>query len=395
MLHNVKILCAVFLFMTTCLGSSMAQEPLRNFSVDVGGGGTYLNGDINSEISYNGQFGIKYNASRDFGIKANVTAGLLEGSEGNLAFENQFFQYSLRGVFNVSQLANINRQFPKVNLHAYAGIGNIVNDAEFTNASNPDNNQTFSDNVTTVPLGVKLEYYLSNRLDLFVDVNYTYSNDDILDAYEPTTAANRANDGFSTFSIGLSYKLGEASNEHADWSRSDNQNQRIQELEEKQEKAIDDIERKIDNLQAQIENLKQNNADQDDLQALEQEINQSLETLREDIETPMDQQDGGSGQSGQASSSGSMSNIGGKRFVNIIGSYKSLDRAKQFAQSIDQEGYNPGILYDYPNRYYYVHVTKSRTLSEAQEAVQQTRKDFGVEDAWIYFRSADDLEKMR
>jgi len=90
-----------------------------------------------------------------------------------------------------------------------------------------------------------------------------------------------------------------------------------------------------------------------------------------------------------------MSNIGGKRFVNVIGSYQSLDRAKKFARSIDQEGYNPGILYDYPNQYYYVHVTKSRTLAEAQEAVQQTREDFGIEDAWIYFRSADDLEKMR
>jgi len=391
---NIKKRICFLLLIGGFFTVSAQGQSLRKVSIDASGGGTFLNGDISSDVSYNGQLGVKYNASRDFGIKANVTTGLLEGSDGNLAFENQFFQYSLRGVFNVSQLAKINRQFPKINLHAYAGIGNIVNDAEFTNASNPDNNRTFSDNITTVPLGVTLEYYLSNRLDLFADVNYTYSNDDLLDAYEPTTAANRANDGYSTFSIGLSYKLGEASDEHADWSRSDNQNQRIQELEEKQEKAIDDMERKIDNLQAQIENLKQNNADQGDLQALEQEINQSLETLREDIETPIDQQDGGSSQSGQASS-GSMSNIGGKRFVNVIGSYQSLDRAKKFARSIDQEGYNPGILYDYPNQYYYVHVTKSRTLAEAQEAVQQTREDFGIEDAWIYFRSADDLEKMR
>jgi flagellar motility protein MotE (MotC chaperone) len=391
---NTKKCISIILLISGFFTVSAQDQSLRKVSIDASGGGTFLNGDVSSDVSYNGQLGIKYNASRDFGIKANLTTGLLEGSENNLAFENQFFQYSLRGVFNVSQLANINRQFPKVNLHAYAGIGNIVNDAEFTDASNPDNNRTFSDNITTVPLGVTLEYYLSNRLDLFADVNYTYSNDDLLDAYEPTTAANRANDGYSTFSIGLSYKLGEASDEHADWSRSDNQNQRIQELEEKQEKAIDDIERKIDNLQAQIENFKQNNASQDDLRTLEQEINQSLETLREDVETPVNQQDGSS-QSGQAGSGSNMSNIGGKRFVNVIGSYKSLDRAKEFAQSVDQDGYKPGILYDYPNQYYYVHVTKNRTLAKAQEAVQQTREDFGIKDAWIYFRSADDLEKMR
>ena len=88
---NIKKRICFLLLIGGFFTVSAQGQSLRKVSIDASGGGTFLNGDISSDVGYNGQLGVKYNASRDFGIKANVTTGLLEGSETNLAFENQFF----------------------------------------------------------------------------------------------------------------------------------------------------------------------------------------------------------------------------------------------------------------------------------------------------------------
>lgn len=403
-----KTLLSLVIFITAFITTAAGQEQLRKFSIDIGGGGTYVYGDVSSDFSYNGQLGVKYNLSRTFGAKVNFTAGNIKGSGSGFTFENQFYQYSLRGVFNISQLANIHRTLPNFNLHGYVGVGQVINDATLT-APNPDANATFTSNSTSVPAGVRLEYQLSNSLDIFGDVNYTYTNNDELEAYDPKTAANRSNDGYSTFTIGLSYNLGNTSNEVADWSRPETNASQIRKLKENQEAKIEKIEQKIDNLQSQIENIKGNNADQDALAKLEDEINQKLKKLRNSTQadkkapkqTSEEKDKGDEGKSSDQMQRASQnavvspSQLSNKRFVNVIGSFKSLDKAKSFVNNVNQEGYNPGILYDYPNNYYYVHVTKSATVDKAQKALKQTRKDFGIENAWIYFRSADDLEKLR
>ncbi len=396
------------IFILGFLMTTSGQDQLRKVSIDIGGGGTYVYGDVSSDFSYNGQLGIKYNLSRNFGVKGNFTAGNLEGTGSGFTFENQFYQYSLRGVFNISQLANIHNNFPGINLHGYVGIGQVINDATLT-APNPDANATFTSNSTSVPAGVRLEYNLSKSLDIYGDVNYTYTNNDELDAYDPNSNANRANDAYSTFTIGLSYNLGNTSKEVADWSRPETQKSEIKNLKEQQETKIEKIEQKIDNLQTQIESLKNNNADKDAVAKLENQINQKLKKLRNntqssesdteskakkaDKENEMQQDK----QMQKAAEKGGINpgRLSNKRFVNVIGSFKSLQKAKNFVNQIDQEGYDPGILYDYPNNYYYVHVTKNATFDKAQEAIQQTRKDFNIEEAWIYFRSADDLERLR
>jgi TolA-binding protein len=396
------------IFTLCCLMTTYGQDQLRKVSIDIGGGGTYVYGDVSSDFSYNGQLGIKYNLSRNFGVKGNFTAGNLKGAGSGFTFENQFYQYSLRGVFNISQLANIHRTFPSFNLHGYVGIGQVINDATLT-APNPDNDATYTSTSTSVPAGVRLEYQLSNSLDIYGDLNYTYTNNDELDAYDPNTNANRANDGYSTFTIGLSYNLGNTSNEVADWSKPETNASEIRKLKETQEAKIEKIEQKIDNLQSQIENLENNNADQDALARLEDQINKKLQKLQNRTQGDKQSANEAGGDQDQANKAGSSdrmqrgsqntavspTQLSNKRFVNVIGSFKSLEKAKSFVNNLDKEGYNPGILYDFPNSYYYVHVTKSRTLDKAQKALQQTRDGFGIEDAWIYFRSADDLEKLR
>lgn len=393
MLIYRKFFAAILLLSGAFLHASAQDEPLRNLSIDVGGGGAFIYGDIQSDFTFNGQLGAKYNLSKIFGLKANMTTGVLKGNQDIVSFKNNFFQYSLRGVFNVSQLANFNRQFPRINLHSYAGVGRLSNNAEFKNANNPDQNQNFNESLTSIPLGINLEYFLSNRIDLFADFNYNFTNNDFVDGYSPALNANKSNDGYSTLTIGLSYKLGPKNREHADWSQSDNMNRRLTKVEEKQEEAINAVEKKIDVLQTRIANYEKNNINEVELREYEQQINQNLEALRSDIQTPLSHQDNSKIRE-PGNRDINIHDLSNKRFVNVIGSFKSIKRAKTFTNNLDQEGYKAGILYDYPNNYYYVHVTQNYTLKEAQQAIQKTRKDFGIEGSWIYFRSADDLEKL-
>ena len=408
LLNQLKITA---LFLVLGISTAMAQDDIRKFSISAGGGASQFYGDVESELGYNGQIGFKYATSRYFGLKANFTAGQLEGAgERGRSFENQFFQYSIRGVFNISQLANIHYYFPNFNLNAYAGVGQVVSDASFVNTSNPDLNNEFSETTTSLPVGANLEYYLSERLDIFVDINYAHTKSDLIDAYKPARTSNQASDGFATLSLGLTYKLGDQSVEHSDWSRPKDSDRELEKHKEKQKETVSAIETKIDNLQSSIENVKEKKVDQERLRRLEAEINRKLRQLQNktDSNRKIAKRTPGKAPSKQSSKDGSQDTrqrsapasygdfqLSNKRFVNVIGSFKSLAKAKTFVEEVNQEGYNPGILYDFPNRYYYVHVTKSGSLDKARETLQQTRKDFGIDDAWIYFRSADDLEKLR
>lgn len=400
----------IFTVLLGGISSVNGQDDIRKFSLSAGGGGTWIYGDVESDLSYNGQIGLKYSTSRYFGLKANFTAGQLEGTGNrNRSFENQFLQYSIRGVFNVSQLANIHYYFPKFNLNAYAGIGRVNNDASFVNGSNEDLNNDFSGTITSLPAGINIEYLLSDRLDIFADLNYAHTKSDLLDGYKPDRTSNQANDGFATVSLGLTYKFGDPSKKHSDWDRPKSSGRELEKHKEKQKRTIEDLETKIDNLQSKIENVAEKKADEETLRELEDRINKTLRKLQEKTdsnrkmvsrveEEDQAEQKGSTKRRNQKRTRSKTDDafyLSNKRFVNVIGSFKTLERAESFVKEVNQKGYNPGILYDFPNRYYYVHVTKSRTLNEAQKTIKQTRKEFGINDAWIYFRSADDLEKWR
>lgn len=392
------------------LSATIAQENVRKFSIDASGGGSLIYGDIQGNLNYNAQLGVKYSTSRYFGLKANFTAGKLEGDNNRRSFENNYLQYSIRGVFNISQLGNINYYFPKFNLSAYAGVGNVLNNADFVNDRNNDLDNTFNGSFISAPVGANIKYYLSSKLDLFADVNYAHTKSDLLDAYEPARTANRANDGFATFSIGISYKLGSKSETHYDWDIPEDSDRQLKKFKETQRQKIDEIQTKIENLQSRIENNAEKYAEKDKLQkmkkelaALESKMNAELSDLQEDIgdmegELPSESakdSDKQAQKTDETKPEPSLNRLSNKRFVNVIGSFKSLEKAKSFANKVDQEGYNPGVLYDFPNQYHYVHVTKNRYLEDARKALKQTKQDFGIEDAWIYFRSADDLERLR
>lgn len=383
-----------------------AQIEKRTLSISGSGGVSLFYGDIDTDATFNGQLGLKHCFSPYFGIKGNFTAGRLQGSENTLEFKNDYLQTSLRAVLNISQIAEFKNQAPNFNLDAYAALGYIFNNAQFRNNNGsaiPDND--FNGEIVSTPVGVNIKYRISQRIDIFVDANYAHGRKDLLDAFKPNTNSNIANDGFAVFNLGIAYKPGKKQKPHSDWIISNQAARKIDRLEEETELKVDEIELKIENLQARIAQLESENADQKDIRKLENRLNKKLKKLQSEVDTiKVEKPDSmtikeynyrkSAYPKGEVSESRDIKR-NNKRFVNVIGTFNRLDNAINFAKQKDQEGYNPGVLFDFYRQYYYVHVTSSETFDQARIKLRKTKKDFGIEDAWIYFRSADDLEKLR
>ncbi len=395
-----------------------SQEETRNLSLDAAGGGSLIHGDINSDFGYFGNLGLKYNLSNQFGLKGSLSYGLLQGedSDPKQSFENQFFQYSLKGVFNVSQMADIHKTLPNINLHSYAGVGMMQNDATDTREPSevPEGEELREDYTGSnivIPLGVNIEFKLSDRLDLFADVNYNYTNNDELDGFDPPTGANQFTDAYSTYTLGLSFKFGDASKKHADWATTSMEKE-IERLKSQQKKRIDTIVNKVNNVQSRIVELRANSADQETIKKLETKINKEIQKVEEkEGERKEGEQNGngkkaarsdgsdGVGNEAEISERAGTSNnvsISNKRFINVVGSFKNEEDAKSFVKKVEKQGYNPGMLYNYDNGgWYYIHVNKHEKFKESRKALKEVRKDLDVSDAWIYYRSADDIEKYQ
>ncbi len=381
------------------------QENGGDLSLNIAGGANYSYGDINSLWAPTGNIGLKYSLSNQFGLKGNFRAGLLKGGEDewNREFENQYFQYSMQGVFNISQMTSLHKTLPKINLLAHLGAGRIHNDATDTRTDYPEGESPRPDNTGTAlvyPIGGTVKFYLSNRLDIDATVGYVYSSNDKLDNYAVKNEGNRFNDGYGTFEAGLTYKFGVSSSDedHKDWER-DNLRKEIKELKKDQRQKLRVLNSKVDKLQtlvstnslasweneAEINRLQGQTKEEKVLKPTEEGADKESKdvTKKEITKKDVDK---------KIVRKGGLSN---KRFVNVLGSFKTESSAKEFAKEIEEKGYDPGVLYNYYKGWYYVHINKNEELDAAREALKETKKDLGIEDAWIYFRSADDLEKYK
>lgn len=401
----------LFLLPVTVFG----QNDNSNFSINLSGGTNYFHGDISSQWGYLGKGGLKYNISNQFALEGEFRTGLLKGGDDpyDRKFENQFMQYGINGVLNVSKLSSLHVVWPDIAILAKAGIHQMNSSAQdlkdYPEGTEPRDDYNGSDIV--FPIGGKIKYNLSKRLDIGIGVDYAYTNTDQLDNYDVSEPTNRFNDGYSTYTLGLTIKLGEKSAEHADWDQSSELEKKIEEIDQK-------YKQKLRVTTEQIRRLKEEKANKEALNIINDELNRVKsnqsktrkgeskdETAGEDAKAKdgngeKDRDNGGASTTKTQTRSGNKNDGDGlrldnRRFVTVLGSFKTLDQAKQFADQIAEEGYNPGVLYNYYRDWFYVHVNKHEDNQKAIEARKKVAEDLNINDAWIYFRSADDLEKYK
>lgn len=371
------------------------QEKNKKFSINLRGGFTRFHGDIDGLRGRIWKGGLKYNFNEVFGIEGAYRTGKLKGGDDKYGrkFENDFHHYGVNAILNFSKISRLSKILPDIAVMAKGGIHRMKSNAKDEwigdpEVINPREEYTGTDFV--FPFGGKIKYNLSKRFDIGVELDYVYTNSDDMDNYAILIPANRDKDGYSTYTLGLTFKLGDIDAEHADWDQDN-------ELEEK----IDQVDRKHTQKHRvnteQIKTLEENKADKNEIKSLYSEV-ENIKSWKKEVEdwkkSEIKEEEASKRGKGDQKGSGDFQ-LDNRRFVTVVGSYKNLERAKNFADKISDKGFNPKVIYNYYRDWYYVYVEKHEKFEDAVDSRSKVMDDLNINDTWIYFRSADDLNKYK
>lgn len=210
--------------------SDVAEEKQASFNDYV-----YLSGDFGlgifkgdnakSEIGLNGHLGIGYQFDHILGLKANLGYGSLNGSIGDITIDKlNYFEANINLTISALDIIfgyNPDRRFniaPHIGfgqiqyrVHNVDNEGNTVYKAGFNNS---EDGNIIDDGIggrriaATIPMGVEVNYAISQNWKLFFDFTSSYADSDIVDGF----VSGKHNDWFNTFNIGANYRLGSNAN---------------------------------------------------------------------------------------------------------------------------------------------------------------------------------------
>ncbi len=274
------------LLVTLLAQGSWAQEDYKRLAIELDGGATYPNMDINGQFGPFGQFGIRYNISEYFGLRGDFGMGQINGGEDewDRVFTNQYMRYSLNGVFNLGRMANLHKTSSGINLLFNIGFGghnteitegeyltydgfvkprDELEQNESRDYTEPYENLTNQGFVTS--FGGKVSFKLSNSIALNLGATYHMGTNDLMDGFNASTIANNYDDRYTTTHLGLSIYLGSGKN-HADW-KAPGKNKELKENTKSNQKAIKNMDDKINDTDGDgvIDAIDQDNATKDEI----------------------------------------------------------------------------------------------------------------------------------
>ncbi len=238
----------------------VAQDDYKHWAIEIGGGTTVPNMDIEGQAQYLGKGGVRYNISKLFGLKANYSMGLLkfDGTEGTV--ENEFFTYGIRGTLNFGEVVKLTSD--RFNLMLNAGIGAINTEIAYPFSAVPPSGKEeylkyqgylqgddYSSQDFYTNIGGRVQIKINPSFGINLGANYYTSNTDLLDGRSPGgEAVNQYNDGYFTATAGIAVYLG-SGKDHADWTPA---------------QASPEMENKTDSNQKSIEQLRKKIKDSDE-----------------------------------------------------------------------------------------------------------------------------------
>jgi|GEM_PF-5340900 len=204
----------------------------RGWGIGIGGGPNLFYGDLGiakilptdyaNELNFAGTFFLQKELVQYVDLRGQLLYGTLSGVKatdklGNsldLRFDATVFEYNANVKINISN-AIIGRVAP-ISLYSYVGMGfstfrtystnTVFNTVE--NFYGYDGTTKYKPTIETmVPVGVGLEFKITDNLFVNTDVSMRFVNTDKLDAYKGTTT-QFLQDMYSFSSIGITYTFG-------------------------------------------------------------------------------------------------------------------------------------------------------------------------------------------
>jgi len=163
----------------------------------------------------------KYSFSPVFGLRANITTGLLTGSTlpAKNSYDNLLTTVSLQTIWNLGAIS-FRQRHPRSNLYGILGLGIALPDVRVINSGGDKGNYTkgskYTTPLVTLPVGLGYKYKLNENFDLGFEGNLYICKNDALDGYTPDP--NSYSDFYSYYLVNLTYNVTKKGTlQHADW----------------------------------------------------------------------------------------------------------------------------------------------------------------------------------
>jgi len=169
-----------------------------------------------NKLKYESKFGYSFSAGKWInewgGAHFTFSGGALKGTRNNYESNANFYQYTVEGVVNITQLINKWDMQSLFYIYAKVGFGLIEFNALYTNINSGDTiniigkHSPFGKRVTewVIPIGFGGVYNIDDNFGVFFDATLNYTHTDKLDAkYKNGTDDN--NDYYIYASVGVKY----------------------------------------------------------------------------------------------------------------------------------------------------------------------------------------------
>ena len=214
---------------------SVSKKPWiqRGWNISALGGATLFYGDLGidgifptdiaNQVSWAGSLALEKELFKNMDIRGQLLYGNLTGIKenyatgfpANLYFDASLLEYNLNFKYNITNA--ILGEVKPVSLYMYAGMGfsqfrsvrkDLITDAVLQGYGDNGVTKSAPTIETMVPLGVGLEFKLSDNLFANLDVSMNVVNTDKLDAFI-SPKSDEYQDMYGITSIGFTYKFGD------------------------------------------------------------------------------------------------------------------------------------------------------------------------------------------
>lgn len=227
-MKNVFLVLALITFVHFGFSQSLVSKGFNNFSIDLYSGLNSFHGDIKSRPGFILGGKLNWHITNSFGIYSSVNYSSLNGWDK--IRDNRFSNNTTRVMFgaetylfNVLNFKSISNRVQPVLGVGVGGVKSFFSKVEISEDNPEIINNTWALNYN---ISGALKIKLTQTIDMQAKIGFFFSRTDFLDNYKPNFIANKKNDAFNEYTIGITYHFGASKKDAIIWKRADYDNKK-------------------------------------------------------------------------------------------------------------------------------------------------------------------------
>lgn len=223
-MKNLLLGFLVLAFIHESYSQSLFSKNYKRYSSDFYTGITSFHGDIKGKAGF--VLGTKFNwhLTSAFSLYSSLDFATLNGFDQNRnnRFANNSIKLMLGGEAYLFNILRFNAISSRVQPFLGLAFGGVKSKFTKSNISGDDLDELLNDWAFTYQFSGGLKVKLTNSIDVQAKLAIFLTKTDYLDNYKPYVPANKKNDAFNEYTIGITYHFGKTDKSAIIWNDADN-----------------------------------------------------------------------------------------------------------------------------------------------------------------------------